>query len=351
MPDPQLLITPAAASRDIAVGAVADRLLAQASTDLVTLLTAVPADDPVAGRARAYVQAAKAPSTQRAYRSDWRDFERWCQRRDLNTLPAEPETVGLYIADLAATHRPATISRRLTAIAKAHQASKLPSPASLDHPEVGETLKGIRRTHGTAQPGKRALLTADLLQVLAHLDSGLLGCRDRALLLAGFSGGLRRSELAALDLEDVAWVAEGAVLTLRRSKTDQQGRGRQVAVPRGSHPATCPIAALKAWLGAARITAGPLFRAVDRHGRAGAAGLHADSVGTIIKRAVSRAGFDPEAFAGHSLRAGFATQAARNGATVFDIMRQTGHRSVQTVARYVREAQIFHDSPAQRLGL
>ena len=209
---------------------------------------------------------------------------------------------------------------------------------------MGETLKGIRRTHGTAQPGKRALLTADLLQVLAHLDTGLLGCRDRALLLTGFSGGLRRSELAALDLEDVTWVAEGAVLTLRRSKTDQQGRGRQVAIPRGSHPATCPIAALKAWLEAARITSGPLFRAVDRHGRAGVDGLHADSVGTIIKRAVSRAGFEAEGFAGHSLRAGFATQAARNGATVFDIMRQTGHRSVQTVARYVREAQIFHDS-------
>jgi len=347
MPAPQLLIQPAEPNSENA----ADQLRAQPSPDLTTLLASVPAVDPVAARARAYVQAAKAPSTQRAYRSDWRDFERWCQGRNLNTLPTAPETVGLYIADLAATHRPATISRRLTAIAKAHQAARLPSPASLDHPEVGETLKGIRRTHGTAQPGKRALLTTDLLQIIAHLDSGLLGCRDRALLLTGFSGGLRRSELAALDLEDVAWVEEGAVLTLRRSKTDQQGRGRQVAIPRGSHPATCPIAAVKAWLEAAQITTGPLFRAVDRHGRARVAGLHADSVGTIIKRAVSRAGFDAKGFAGHSLRAGFATQAARNGATVFDIMRQTGHRSVQTVARYVREAQIFHDSPAQRLGL
>jgi integrase len=348
MSDPHFLPPPGVPDPEIDAGNAADGILAaHQSTDLATLL----ANDPVAARARAYVQAAKAPSTQRAYSSDWRDFERWCHLQGLASLPAEPGSVGLYIADLARTHRPATISRRLTSIAKAHQASRLPSPASLDHAEVGETLKGIRRTHGTSQPGKRALLTADLLQVLAHLGSGLLGCRDRALLLIGFSGGLRRSELAALDLEDVAWVEEGAVLTLRRSKTDQQGRGRKVAVPRGSHPATCPIAALKAWLGAAQITAGPLFRAVDRHGRAGVAGLHADSVGTIVKRAVSRAGFDPAAFAGHSLRAGFATQAARNGATVFDIMRQTGHRSVQTVARYVREAQIFHDSPAQRLGL
>ena len=252
---------------------------------------------------------------------------------------------------LAATHRPATITRRLTSIAKAHAAAGHPNPATTGHIVVAETLQGIRRTLGTAQPGKTPLLTADLIQVLAHLPPGLGGVRDRALLLTGYTGGLRRSELAALAVEDLAWKDEGAVLTLRRSKTDQEGQGRQVAIPRGAHPATCPVTALRLWLKTADLETGPLFREVDRHGRVGGAKLHSDSVGAILKRAVARAGFDASQFGGHSLRAGFATQAARNGATAFDIMRQTGHRSIATVARYVRDAQIFRDAPAGKLGL
>ena len=216
---------------------------------------------------------------------------------------------------------------------------------------MAETLQGIRRTLGTAQPGKIPLLTADLIQVLAHLPAGLAGVRDRALLLLGYTGGLRRSEITALTVDDLAWVPEGAVLTLRRSKTDQAGQGRKVAIPRGAHAATCPISALGQWLEAARIISGALFREVDRHGTTGEAGLHPDSVRGILKRSVKRAGFDPEGFAGHSLRAGFATQAARNGASAFDIMRQTGHRSITTVSRYVRDAQIFRDAPASKLGL
>jgi integrase len=310
-----------------------------------------PAPDPVAERARAYAQAAKAPATRRAYRADWADFSAWCAGRGVAALPATPKTVGLYLAARAGSHRPATLARRLSAIAKAHQAQGLRSPASLEHPQVGETLKGIRRVHGTAQRQKRALRTADLLQVLAHLDAGLLGVRDRALLLVGFAGALRRAELAALTYEDLAWEPEGVVVTLRYSKTDQEGKGRKVVLPRGGHAASCPVGALKVWLTAAGITTGPLFRAVDRHGRVRPAGLHRDSVGAILKRALARAGFTAAEFGGHSLRAGFATQAASNGATVFDIMRQTGHTSVESVARYVREAQLFRDAPASKLGL
>jgi integrase len=302
-------------------------------------------------QARAYLRASKAPSTLRAYRSDWQHFSAWCQGREAASLPSTPETVALYLVALAETHRPATITRRLTCIAKAHAAAGHPNPATTKHIVVAETLQGIRRTLGTAQPGKTPLLTADLIQVLAYLPDSLQGLRDRALLLVGYTGGLRRSELAALTLADLVWKDEGAVLTLRRSKTDQVGQGRQVAIPRGAHAATCPVQALRKWLAAAEIVGGEIFREVDRHGRVGKRGLHADSIGAIVKRAVARAGFDAKGFAGHSLRAGFATQAARNGASAFDIMRQTGHRSITTVSRYVREAQIFRDTPASRLGL
>ncbi len=302
-------------------------------------------------QARAFLRASKTPSTLRAYRSDWQHFVSWCDGRTVLSLPAAPETVALYLVALAETHRPATLTRRLTSIAKAHAAAGHPNPATTQHAIVSETLQGIRRTLGAAQPGKTPLLTADLIQVLAHLPSGLAGVRDRALLLVGYTGGLRRSELAAFTIDDLGWVPEGAVLTLRRSKTDQAGQGRKVAIPKGAHVATCPVSALRQWLEAAGIVEGALFREVDRHGTVGELGIHRDSVGAILKRAVARAGFDPKGFAGHSLRAGFATQAARNGASAFDIMRQTGHRSITTVSRYVRDAQIFRDAPASKLGL
>ena len=307
--------------------------------------------DTLAVQARDYARAAKTASTLRAYAADWRHFTEWCATHGLQALPASPETIALYLAALATTHRPATITRRLTSITKAHRANGLASAATVSELAVGETLKGIRRSLGTAQKGKTPLLTADLLHVLAHLPPDLAGVRDRALLLVGYAGALRRSELAGLDLEDVTWVDEGAVLTLRRSKTDQEGQGRQVAIPRGAHAQTCPVRALWGWIEAAGLRDGALFRPVDRHGNLRAGRLHGDAVGEIVKRALGRSGFEVERFGGHSLRAGFATQAARNGATAFDIMRQTGHRSVQTVSRYVREAQIFRDAPAGKLGL
>ena len=319
----------------------------QSSFDLVSSL----AEDRLHQQARAFLRASKAASTLRAYRSDWQHFAAWCGSRNASSLPAVPETVALYLVALAGTHRRSTITRRLTSIAKAHAAAGHPNPATTSHIVVAETLQGIRRTLGTAQPGKTPLLTADLIKVLAHTPNSLSGIRDRALLLAGYTGGLRRSELAALAVEDLAWVSEGAVLTLRRSKTDQEGQGRKVAIPKGAHAATCPVSALREWVEVAGITSGALFREVDRHGKLGGSSLHSDSVGAILKRAVARAGFDPAEFAGHSLRAGFATQAARNGASAFDIMRQTGHRSTATVSRYVRNAQIFRDAPAAKLGL
>ena len=216
---------------------------------------------------------------------------------------------------------------------------------------VSEVWKGIKRMKGTAQHGKKPFLTPDLRHIIAELPQDLRGLRDRALLLAGFAGGFRRSELAALQVEDLETSPDGLIVRLGRSKTDQEGQGRPVALPYGSDPQTCPVRALRAWLEQASISAGPLFRAVDRHGLVSSAALHADSVAYLVKRAAGRAGLETMEYAGHSLRAGLATQAAMNGASELAIMKQTGHRSLATVRKYIREGSLFRDNAATKLGL
>jgi site-specific recombinase XerD len=302
-------------------------------------------------KAREFIAAAKAAATRSAYRGDWEHFAAWCRERELSFLPATPETVALYLTALAATHKPATLSRRLTSINKAHQAAGLEAPGRMEKAAVGETLKGIRRTVGVAQAGKKPLLTADMQKLIAGLPGGLLGVRDRALLLMGFAGGFRRAELAALAVADIAETDDGLMVNLRFSKTDQEGQGRKVALPYGSSEGTCPVRAYRSWIERAGITAGPVFRGVDRHGNLGGEGLHKDSVGMIVKRAAKAAGLDPKPYAGHSLRAGLATQAYLNGANELAIMRQTGHRSLEMVRRYIRDIELFKDNPASKLGL
>jgi len=313
--------------------------------------------DPLVEMVRAYIRAAKAPATARAYSSDWRHFLTWCEARGVEALPAGTGTVALYLASLGGRLRPPTLAKRLSSIAAAHRAAGHPSPASLQHAVLGDTMKGIRRTHGVAPKRKAPLLTADIQKILAHTGESAAGVRDRAIVLLGFVAATRRSELAAFRLGDLRWDRQGAVVTIRKSKTDPEGKGREVAVPRGAHRATCPVRALEAWLEVSGVDRdspdlhAPLFCAVDRNGKVRRRPLHPNSVGAILKTALVRAGYAPEPFGGHSLRAGFCTQAARSGATAFDIMRQTGHRSVQTVSRYIREAELFTNTPAGRLGL
>jgi site-specific recombinase XerD len=302
-------------------------------------------------RAEDFVRAAKAPATLRAYRSDWAHFEAWCQSHQLSALPAEPATVALYITDLAGCRASGTITRRLTSITKAHQSAGFATPATTRHLAVSETLKGIRRTIGTAQKCKVPLLTKDLRKIVEHLPTGVLGARDRALLLIGYAGGFRRSELARLTIEDANFTEDGLVVNLRQSKTDQEGQGRKIGIPRGSHPDTCPVRSLRGWISAAEIETGALFREVSRHGQVGASPLHKDSIGHIVKRAAERAGYDPSTLAGHSLRAGLATQAAMNGATELAIMKQTGHRSLAMLRRYIRDGEIWRKNAAASLGL
>lgn len=298
-----------------------------------------------------YIRAAKAPATLRAYRSDWRHFSDWCRQKGLSPLPAAPQTVALYLSESSLTLRPGTLNRRLTSINKAHRAAGQPAPAGLDHLVVGETLKGIRRVHGTESASKAPLFTDDLRAIVQSLAATPIGIRDRAILLLGFAGAFRRSELALLETVHLQETSEGMLVRVSRSKTDQEARGREVAIPYGSDPATCPVRACRAWIAAARLTTGPLFRRIDRHGHINARPLHKDSIGQIVKRAALAAGLDPALYAGHSLRAGFCTQAYMNGAREFDIMRQTGHRSIETLRRYVRGRGLFRDNAASKLGL
>jgi len=298
-----------------------------------------------------YIRAAKAQATLRAYRSDWRHFEDWCRQKCLTALPAAPYTVAFYLGETAATHRPSTLARRLTSINKVHRAAGHPAPALAEHLSVGETLKGIRRVHGTEQTGKHPLFTDDLRAMVGALPCGLIGIRDRALLLVGFAGAFRRSELAAVRVEEVQETKEGILIRISRSKTDPEAKGREAALPYGSTLETCPVRACRAWMQAARLEDGPLFRRIDRHGHINERALHKDSIGGIVKRAARAAGLDPKIYAGHSLRAGFCTQAYMNGAREFDIMRQTGHRSLDTLRKYIRGRGLFRDNAAAKLGL
>ena len=321
---------------------------------VITALPAVVPAGPLASltaQAREFMAAAKADNTLRAYAADWNDFREWCQAHELSALPAAPETVALYLTDRAASLKTSSLARRLTTINRAHEAVGHPSPATMHHAVVSEVWKGIRRTKGTAEEGKTPFLTVDLKKISGELPENLQGLRDRALLLVGFAGGFRRSELAGLRLEDLKDTAEGMVATLRRSKTDQEGQGRPVALPYGSDPLTCPVRAVRAWVDVAAITAGPLFRGVDQFGMVSDQPLSPDSVAWIVKRAAGRAGLNAIDYAGHSLRAGLATQAAMNGASELAIMKQTGHRSLSTVRRYIRDGALFRDNAATKLGL
>jgi integrase len=299
--------------------------------------------------AREYAKRSRAGSTVRAYRSDWKAFTRWCQEHHLVALPAEPMTVALYLTDSARTLKTSTLRRRLSSIAVAHQTAGVSNP--VEDPRVKATWAGIRRTHGTAQQGKDPVLTADLRLMVAALPDSLLGRRDACLLLLGFASALRRSELVGLNVEDLTETNDGLVVKVRRSKTDQEGEGREIGVPFGSNPSTCPVRCTRTWLEMSGIESGPLFRSVDRYGRLGDTALSDKAVALVVKRAAEAAGLDPARFAGHSLRSGMATSAARGGATEAQIMEQTGHRSLTVLRRYIRRGSLFNDNAATKLGL
>src|ERR1017187_7643897 len=275
----------------------------------------------IADRASEFIQQSKSKNTIRAYRADWDHFTAWCKSHGQASLPASADTVALYVADLAASLKPSTITRRISSISQAHQIAGMESPTRAA--KVRLVLAGIRRTLGTAQEAKTPVLVDDLKRMIARLPEGLLGVRDRALLLIGFAGGSRRSELTALDRDAVEITRDGLVVTIRRSKTDQEAEGRKIGVPYGSNPATCPVRSFQEWLEKSGISEGPLFRPISRHGKMAATQLSEAAVGDVVKKYVEALGLDASHFAGHSLRSGLATSAAAAGASERSIMNRS----------------------------
>ena len=300
-------------------------------------------------QAREFARQSKAENTLRGYRADWRDFCAWCESHALCPLPARPEIVASYMAECAGRLKVGSIQRRLNAIAEAHKAMGAESPTSAGI--VRATLKGIKRMLSIAPNPKAPALTDDIRAMVEATDASLIGVRDRALILLGFAGAFRRSELVALEIADCAFSKDGLTVTLRRSKTDQDGAGRKIGIPYGSNPDTCPVRTLQVWLEKASDNVGPLFRSVNRYGQVRAGRLSGIDVARIVKKLAVQAGLDPAKYGGHSLRAGHATSAAIAGASERSIMKQTGHRSVQMVRRYIRDGSLFRENSAGKLGL
>jgi len=250
---------------------------------------------------------------------------------------------------MADTFKPSTISRRLVSIAQAHKAAGHTSPTTDER--VRLVNAGIRRVHGVAPRQVRPVVTEDLRRMVETCREDPAGTRDRALLLIGFAGALRRSELVALDAADIEETRDGLVITVQRSKTDQEGAGRKIGVPYGSNPSTCPVRAWRSWVEEANITEGPSFRGIDRHGNVAASRLSDRGVALIVKRRAEQAGIKPDTVSGHSLRAGLATAAAAAGVSERAIAATTGHKSMTVLRGYIRDGNLFNENAAAAVGL
>ena len=283
--------------------------------------------------AAGYARASSSPATLKAYRSDWRDFLAWCDALSCPALPASVETTASYLAHLADSGlKASTITRRTAAIAYAHRLRGLAPPTAAE--PIKAVLRGIRRRIGVAVERKAPATARALTKMIAKVPTTRKGVRDRAILLIGFAAALRRSELVDLQVNDLVFGPEGLVITIRRSKTDQEGEGQTIAIPRGSK--LRPVEALEAWLSDRPENLNTLFGVCDR------------TVALIVKRYARKAKLDPTQFAGHSLRAGFVTSALEHGADLFKVMDVTRHRRVETLREYDRRAKQFTDHAGKK---
>ncbi|HUZ65831.1 MAG TPA: site-specific integrase [Acetobacteraceae bacterium] len=324
------------------------------SESLARAIAATPTEEGKAALAHAQTLArqAAAPATLRAYKADWQHFAQWCAAKGFVPVPAAPATVGAYLASLADTHAPTTIRRRLAALAKMHRFNDLPWNSA--HRDIQGPLQGLFRAHGRPVQKAAALTLPMLRQLVATCDASARGRRDRALLLFGFAGALRRSELVSLRVEDVAHVAGGLRLRIARGKTDPAGQGAEIGLPRGKQAETCPVRAFDAWQAVARRQAGPLFRRISTAGGIGDTALHPDAVRRILAHRIRLAGIAVDGvdrLSPHALRVGFITEAYGRGIRDEDIMRHTRHRDLRTMRGYVQRAGLLSESPAGMLDL
>lgn len=290
--------------------------------------------------AAGFAAASKSAATRRAYAADWRDFTAWGVEQGVDTLPATGRTVGRYLTHLAGLGRSvSTIDRRAAAIAAVHRAAGHTTPTAFE--EVRSILTGIRNTLGR-RPEKKQALTADLLAKVIKKIRGedLASVRDRALILVCFGAALRRSELVALDVSDLERHRRGLLVRIGRSKTDQQGVGRSVAILDGKLKIPAAVAT---WLNASGITDGPVFRGADR-GRLSADRLTAGQFARILKSRCAAAGLDPDAFSGHSPRRGFATTAGDDGADLRLTAKHMRHAKLETTLGYIEDGELFREN-------
>lgn len=293
--------------------------------------------DAVVEELRNHLKGSRAAKTFAAYESDWTSWERWCGELSQSTLPAKPEAVAAYLSALAKDGKAlATLRRHLSTISRRHtlagfQRENNPARAVV----VKVVLDSVARKVGTEQDAKAPLALAELERILASIPKTIGGVRDRALLLVCFHGAFRASEAAQLTVADLRWDERGVVVLVRRSKTDQLGKGIRKALA-FTNDACCAPTALKAWLKQANITTGPVFRPINRHGQILDRHFTGTVVSNVVKEYVTAAGLDSHRFASHSLRAGYVTQSLEDGVSLIDIANQTGHKNLEMVRRYDR---------------
>jgi len=283
----------------------------------------------------------KSTNTLRAYQSDYNDFSLFCSKNGFQAMPTEPKILSLYITHLASYSKFSTLKRRLASISIIHKTKG--HYIDTKHPIIVENLMGIKRTNGSNQKGKKPLLINDLKLLIQAIDDSIekniRKIRDKALVLIGFSGGFRRSELVDIEYEDIEFVEEGVKIFVKRSKTDQSGEGMTKAIPYFDNINFCPVKALNKWIVEAELKDGKIFNISDKN------------VALIIKKYANYAGLDAHRYAGHSLRSGFATSTAESGAEERNIMAMTGHKSTEMVRRYIKEANLFKNNALNKIKL
>ena len=299
------------------------------------------------------LKSSKSNNTLRAYKSDFKDFGAFCANHGFNSLPTEPKIVALYLTYLSKKCKISTLRRRLVSISMVHKLKG--HYLDVKHPIIVENLMGIRRSKGSIQRGKKPLLINHLKAIINVINEQRIDeikkYRDKAIILIGFGGGFRRTEIISIDYEDLEFVPEGLKITVKKSKTDQFGEGMNKGLPYFSNETYCPVIHLKKWLELSNIKSGAIFRRFSRGLSITNSRLTDQSVALIIKNYLNLAGIESSNYSGHSLRSGFATVAADSGADERSIMAMTGHKTTQMVRRYIREANIFKNNALNKIKL
>ena len=298
------------------------------------------------------LQSSKANNTVRAYKSDFNDFGLFCAQNGFKSLPSEPKIVSLYLTHLSTRDiKMSTLKRRLVSIGVIHKLKG--HYLDTKHPIIIENIMGIKRRKGSIQKGKKPLLINSLKMIINVIDEynklDIVKLRDRSIILMGFSGGFRRSEIVSLNYDDLDFVPEGLKINLKRSKTDQFGEGSVKGLPYFDNTQYCPVLSLKNWLQVSNINSGPLFRRFSKGSKLSENRLTDQTVALLIKKYLKLAGIDNKNYSGHSLRSGFATTAAESGAEERSIMAMTGHKSTEMVRRYIKEANIFKNNALNKI--